>query len=45
MHVRVQVVRVLCVCVCILDRVGSREVVSRAIVVVQMAAYLTSYSD
>ena len=34
-----------CVCMCVLDREGSREVASRALVVVQMAVYLTSYCD
>ena len=30
---------------CVLDREGSREVASRALVVVQMAVHQTSYCD
>ena len=36
----------MCVCVCILDREGSRVFASGALVaVVQMVVYLTGYSD
>ena len=34
-----------CVCACVLDGEGNRVLGSRAVVVVQMAVYLTSYNS
>ena len=35
----------VCMCACVLDRDGSRVFASRALIVAQMTAYLTVYSD